>query len=353
MNTIQPSERQFGYLSPYLIAEIGVNHEGSLERAKRMISAVARAGGHAAKFQTYKAEKLAAANSSPAYWDLSKEPAQSQFALFKRWDSFGPEDYRVLAANCEDEGIDFLSTPFDLDAVDMLNPLMKTIKVASADITNIPLLRKVAATCKPVIMSTGAALLEEVQLAVSTLNDGGAASVTLLHCVLNYPTLPENAQLSQIIVLREHFGRHCSIGYSDHVVPDSTGAMPALEIAALLGATVIEKHFTDDKSAPGNDHYHSMDEADLTGFTRRLGEIQDLYGNGLRDLTLQHRAIKNARRRIVAARDLAAGQVISESDIIALRSDAGIEVAHWDAVLGRQLCKPVNSGTPVCWSDLT
>lgn len=344
--------REFGFLNPYVIAEIGVNHEGSLERAKRMIEAVAEAGGHAAKFQTYKAELLAARDTSPAYWDRSKEATASQFALFQRWDNFGDNEYRALAEHCAACGIDFMSTPFDLPAVDLLAPLMPAIKVASADLTNIPLLRKVASTGLPVIMSVGASRPDETATALAELRRGGTTDITLLHCVLNYPTPPAQAQLAQIVELARVFGAQCPIGYSDHVAPDPDGAMPALDMAVLLGAVVIEKHFTDDKTATGNDHYHAMDGDDLAVFMKRLARLRQMYGDGGLDLSGQQAAIDNARRRIVAARPVEAGAVVGEDDLIALRSNRGIEIAHWDRVVGRTLARAVSDGAALEWEDL-
>jgi sialic acid synthase SpsE len=344
--------RTFGYLQPYLIAEIGVNHEGSIDRAKRMIDQVARAGGHAAKFQTYKAATLAAKNTSPAYWDQTKEPTSSQYELFQRWDNFGPDEYAELAAHCKAQGIDFMSTPFDLEAVDMLTPLMPVTKVASADLTNIPLLRKIAATRRPVIMSCGASSLEEIARSLDVLVDGGAESVTLLHCILNYPTPREHAQMSQIQVLQERFGDRVAIGYSDHVRPEDDGSVPALEIAALYGARVIEKHFTDDKSGVGNDHYHAVDERDLRAFTDKLELYRTLYGTREHSLLAQNQAIQNARRRVVAVRNLPVGHIISEDDLIALRSNIGIEIAAWDDVVGKVVKSEIIAEMPLQWSQL-
>lgn len=344
--------RSFGYLNPYLIAEIGVNHEGSLDRAKRMIDQVARGGGHAAKFQTYKAATLAAKNTSPAYWDQTKEPTSSQFELFQRWDNFGEDEYAALAQHCKDNGIDFMSTPFDLDAVDMLTPLMPVTKVASADLTNIPLLRKIAATHAPVIMSVGASSHAEIERSLNELLDNGAASVTLLHCILNYPTPRENAQLSQIQVLQEKFGDRVAIGYSDHVKPEDDGSVPALEIASIYGAVVIEKHFTDDKNGVGNDHYHAINEADLKAFTEKLAIYRELYGKREHSLDAQTSAITNARRRIIAVRRLEAGTVIGEGDLVALRSNIGVEIADWDSVVGKTLATTVEADMPIEWSHL-
>jgi N-acetylneuraminate synthase len=344
--------RVFGYLNPYLIAEIGVNHEGSLERAKQMIDQVARAGGHAAKFQTYKAATLAAKTTSPAYWDQTKEATSSQYELFQRWDNFGPAEYAELAAHCESQGIDFLSTPFDLDAVDMLTPLMPVTKVASADLTNIPLLRKIGATGATVVMSCGASDLAEIARSLDVLLTAGAKSVTLLHCILNYPTPREHAQLAQIKVLQEQFGSRVAIGYSDHVRPEDDGALPTLEIASLFGARVIEKHFTDNKQGVGNDHYHAMDESDLRAFVDKLALYRTLYGKREHSLDAQSAAINNARRRVIAVRDLPVGHTVTADDLIALRSNIGIEIASWDQVVGRTVIAAIEADMPLEWHQL-
>ena len=352
MLDFQLGSKSYGYLNPYLIAEIGVNYEGSIERAKEMIRQVARAGGHAAKFQTYKADTLAAKHSSPAYWDQSKEPTASQHELLQRFDSFGQAEYEELAQTCAEVGIDFLSTPFDLEAVDYLTPLMPITKVASADLTNIPLLRKIADTKNPVLMSVGAGSHLEIERAVGELLENGAPSVAIMHCVLNYPTPIENAALSQIKVLQQRFGQQLVIGYSDHVKPEDDGSVPALEIAAIFGARVIEKHFTDNKAGVGNDHYHAIDENDLRNFTRKLELYRALHGDGELHLETQTAAISNARRRIIATKDLAAGHTISEHDLIALRSNVGIEIFDYDEVVGKTLKKSVAKDQPISWDDL-
>lgn len=344
--------KTYSHLNPYLIAEIGVNYEGSMARAKAMIEQVARAGGHAAKFQTYKADKLAAKHTSPAYWDTSKEATPSQHELFQRFDAFGPDEYQELAQHCAQVGIDFLSTPFDFDAVDYLAPLMPIIKVASADLTNIPLIRRGGKTGKPLLMSVGAANHDEIKIAIREGLAAGAERVSIMHCVLNYPTPIANAQLSQIKVLQREFGDQVAIGYSDHVAPEVDGSMPALEIAAAYGVTVIEKHFTDNRNGVGNDHYHSMDEAGLKSFTDRLDVYRQLHGDGDLHLETQTAAISNARRRIIATKDLVAGQVISEADLIPLRSNVGITIDRWDEVVGSKLARNVAQDAPIEDADL-
>ena len=187
---------------PYIIAEIGVNHEGSLEKAKELIELAKEGGANAAKFQTYKADTIASVNS-PAYWDRSMESTASQHELFQKYDCFDEKDYIALCEHCHKVGIEFLSTPFDEVAVDFLDPLMPFFKIASADITNIPFLRKIAFKQKPVLLSTGASNQAEIDLAISELQKYGCKDLCLLHCILNYPTLNENANLDMINGLQE------------------------------------------------------------------------------------------------------------------------------------------------------
>lgn len=339
-------------LDPYIIAEIGMNYEGSMERAKAMISAVARAGGHAAKFQTYKADTLASRDHSPAYWDTSQEATPSQHELFQRFDAFGPDEYRELADHCAAEGVDFMSTPFDFEAVDFLEPLVPQFKVASADLTNVPLLRRIAQTGKPVIASVGAATLDEIRDALQVLRSAGATQIALLHCVLRYPTPPEVANISAIRTLIEQFGDEVTIGYSDHVPPTPEGRVPALMLALGYGASILEKHYTDDRNGIGNDHYHAFDEAGLSEFTTTLAQMRVLAGTGQPDVTTQQQAVQNARRRVMAASDLTAGTTIREEDLIPLRANVGIEIARWDSVVGATLANDRRAGDPIREEDL-
>ena len=339
------------FADPFIIAEIGVNHEGSIDRAKRMIEAAARAGPHAAKFQTYKAETLASEGNSPAYWDTSKEPTASQFELFSRFDSFGKDEYLELAGHCHDVGVEFMSTPFDLDSVDELAPMMPAIKIASADLTNVPLLRKVAGKAMPVILSVGASTHDEISWALDILERAGATEVALLHCVLRYPTPVDNANVLGVRKLHDLFGDRASIGYSDHVAPTAEGEAPSAELASLLGATIIEKHFTDDRSGSGNDHYHAFDESAMSNFVARLRLFRSLAGDGVPDIQAQLAAVTNARRRIFAIHEIAAGATISGSDLIALRADSGLEVARWDEVIGAVATSDIEKGRPVLSTD--
>lgn len=349
MKTIKIGDRLIGdNLAPYMIAEVGVNHECSMDLAKKLIDEAASGGAHAVKFQSYKANKIASRNS-PSYWDLSEEPTDSQYALFQKYDSFGPDEYEQLCRHCGEAGVDFMSTPFDLEAADYLEPLMPAFKIASADITNVPLIRKVAKYGKPVLLSTGASTLPEIENAVNLVRAANCTDIVLLHCVLNYPTRPENAQLGMIEVLRRVFP-DCLTGYSDHVVPDAT--LSPLEAAMLLGASVLEKHFTHDKSLKGNDHYHAMDHNDLKAFFAKARVYKELVGGGNKDIELEASARKNARRSIVAARDIMAGEVLTEENMIVKRPGHGISPLYWDEVIGSKATCEIKEDQILNWTDV-
>jgi sialic acid synthase SpsE len=334
----------------YLIAEVGVNHEGSLEKAKALVDAAHRGGADAVKFQTYKADTLAM-RDSPAYWDTSKEPTASQHELFAKYDALGADDYADLARYCEAVGIDFVSTPFDLQAVDDLAPLVPYFKIASADITNIPLIRRVAATGKPVVLSTGAASLDEISRAVDWVEAAGGGDVVLLQCVLSYPTADDGACLRVISDLMRHFPDHV-IGLSDHTVPDGSGT--PLVAAYALGAVVIEKHFTLDRSLPGNDHYHALDEQWLASSVADLKRAHRLMqGAASKEPTADEAAARVfARRSIVARTTIPAGTVLTENMLICKRPGTGIGPEHWDDVVGATTTSDLEEDHALTWDAL-
>jgi len=329
----------------YLIAEIGVNHGGDFDLAVQMIESVAKAGGQAAKFQTYKADKIAAVDS-PSYWDRNEEPTETQHKLFQKYDSFDKDHYEELAKACTRNNIDFLSTPFDTDCIDWLMPLMPYAKIASADITNHLLLEEVAKHKKITFMSVGAANDEEIAESTELLLKSGVPQVVLLHCMLLYPTPIQNAFLSNIQTLQNKFGnKKVQIGYSDHVKSDAS-YNDQIIAAYAMGARVIEKHFTYDKTLPGNDHYHALDEADMLNLTERLSNLNQLLGSkdsfDTDALDLQALAIKNARRSLYFTKDLPAGHVLSKEDLIAKRPGFGISPSKISLVLGKKLVHQVN-----------
>lgn len=351
MTSIRLGNRQIDRLSkPYVIAEIGVNHEGSMDQARKLIDLAKEGGADAAKFQSYKAGTLASRHS-PSYWDTTKEPTLSQFELFKKYDRFGPDEYIALAKHCNDVGIDFLSTPFDDAAIEFLDPLMPFFKIASADLTNIPFLRRVAAKGKPVLLSTGASTLAEIDVAVDTLTRAGCLDIALLHCILNYPTDNSNAHLRMIEGLKRAYPERI-IGYSDHTLPDD--AMTSLVTAYLLGAAIIEKHFTHNKSLQGNDHYHAMDVHDLARFVELSERIHCLLGSTDHKAPIATEAIsrKNARRSIVLGRDVPAGHRLTPDDITYKRPGTGVSPLHWDEVIGRAVARPLLADHVLQWENL-
>lgn len=333
--------------APYVIAEIGVNHEGDLDTAKRLIDLAKEGGADAAKFQTYKADKIASKHS-PAYWDRNAEPTASQRELFLKYDSFGPDEYAALAVHCVDVGVDFASTPFDAEAVEFLDPMMTYFKVASADLTNIPLLRQVAGKGKPVLLSTGASSLAEIDMAVNELRENGCQELYLLQCTLNYPCPKENANLNMIEGLARTYP-NLGIGYSDHTHPDAD--MMILTAAWLKGATVLEKHFTHDKSLPGNDHYHAMDVDDLKKFRTNVAMLIDTLGSDFKHpLPSEAPAREHARRSIVLARDVAEGTVITEADLTYKRPGSGVSPLHWDEVIGMRAARNLAEDEVLQWA---
>ena len=335
---------------PYVIAEIGVNHEGSLTQAMRLIELAAEGGADAAKFQSYTADTLAS-RDSPAYWDTTKEPTSSQHELFEKYSNFGENEYVELAGHCSAVDIDFLCTPFDDRSVEFLEPLVPAYKVASADLTNLPFLGRIASKGKPVVLSTGASTLAEIDLAVDTLERGGSGEIVLLHCILNYPTQNQNAHLRMITGLLRVFPDRL-VGYSDHTLPDES--MTALVAAHLLGAVVIEKHFTHDKNLAGNDHYHAMDVADLKRFTALVGEIHQLLGSTdvKAPIASEEVSRRNARRSIVVNRPVRSGDVLRDEDLTYKRPGSGVSPIHWCEVVGRIASRDLAVDEVLQWEDL-
>ena len=334
---------------PYIIAEIGVNHGCSIKKAKRLIDLAAESGASAAKFQSYKADNLASKNS-PAYWDTKKEKTLSQYSLFKKYDKFEKENYKDLYFHCKKRKIDFASTPFDTDAVNYLKPMVKYFKIASADINNLPILKAVAQTKKPVLLSTGASFKKEIDLAIKYLKKNGSKEIAIMHCILNYPTKDKNANLNMIDDLKKRYPKHL-IGYSDHTLPDKN--MLNLISAFLKGAFIIEKHFTDNKKKTGNDHYHSMDKKDLKIFYRNLKKINLLLGESeKKPIKSEFISRKNARRSIVLTKNLAKGDQITKNSITTKRPGTGITPENWYKIIGKRLNKNLKSDHVLKWGDL-
>ncbi|MCI6931203.1 MAG: N-acetylneuraminate synthase family protein [Methanobrevibacter boviskoreani] len=326
---------------PFLIAEIGVNYYdiakkeniSNMEAAKLMVKEAKESGCDGVKFQTYKAETIASKNS-PAYWDLNEEPTTSQFELFKKFDSFGKDQYRELADYCNEIGIMFLSTPFDFESVDYLDEFMDVYKISSSDLNNIPFIKKIALKGKPIILSTGASTMEEVKNSIKVIEDTNPdIEIGILHCVLSYPTDFEDANLLMIKNLKDTFPDY-DIGYSDHTKPDDK--MLTLTTAYLYGADIIEKHFTLDKTLKGNDHYHAMDPDDVRVFKDNIRFINTINGQYEKvPLPCESESRLQARRSIVAASDIQKGQRITEEMLTFKRPGSGISPDKIDSVIGK------------------
>jgi N-acetylneuraminate synthase len=331
---------------PYVIAEAGVNHEGSMDVARRLIEEAAAGGADAIKFQTYKAETIAS-KDSPAYWDTSKERTTSQYELFKKYDKFWKTEFEELKRCCDEVGIEFLSTPFDTESAAFLDDLMDVYKISSSDLTNLPFIEILCGYRKPILLSTGASTIDEIRAAAHLIRSAGNA-LCLMHCVLNYPTADENANLGMIVDLRRRFPTEL-IGYSDHTMPNR--AMDILTTATLLGAVVLEKHFTHDKTLPGNDHYHAMDKDDLRTFLDRIDREFLLIGlSEKQPLPSEEISRQNARRSLVAVRAIEPGRPIVAEDLTWKRPASGISPSEIRSVVGRRARGPIAADEVITWS---
>jgi sialic acid synthase SpsE len=341
----------------FIIAEVGVNyydiaaqhHLSVLEGAELMIDKAARAGVDAVKFQTYKAGKIASKNS-PAYWDRTEEPTGSQFELFSKFDKLGEAEYRSLADYCNKKGVMFLSTPFDFESADYLDDLMPIYKISSSDLTNLPFIDHIARKKKPVLLSTGAATIGEIEQAVDTVRRAGNDEIGLLHCVLSYPTAYDDANLNMIKHLGQIFPG-AVLGFSDHTRPDPT--MLTNTAAYILGAKIIEKHFTLDKTLKGNDHYHAMDPSDLEKLIQNIDLYERISGTPHKaPLECEGAARQQARRSIVALLDIAKGETITRDKITFKRPGTGISPALIEVVLGRIARRDIREDALISWDDV-
>jgi N-acetylneuraminate synthase len=342
----------------YVIAEAGVNHNGSLEMAFKLIDAAAAAGADAVKFQTFRAEKMVTASADKAeYQKRLTSDYESQFAMLKRLE-LSQESHHLLIRHCQEVGIEFLSSAFDRESLGFLvNELeQQTLKLPSGEITNAPLLLEYARSGRNLIVSTGMATLEEVKFALGVIAFGlsGEDSVTpsamafsdaynspenrsllkqkvsLLHCTTEYPAPPTDINLSAMQTMRDAFD--VRVGYSDH----SEGF--AIPIAAVaLGARIIEKHFTLDRTLDGPDHKASLELQELTQMVRSIRTVEAALGDGEKKPMASELAnIKVARKSLVAAQDIARGEVFGENNLTIKRPGTGISPARYWAMLGKR-----------------
>lgn len=343
-DTINPYEKKL--YKPYIIAEIGVNYEGSMPLAKRLVDEAKEGGADAVKFQTYKADTIAS-KDSPAYWDRNEEATATQHELFQKHQGFWKDEMQELKNYCDSEDIEFLSTPFDVESATFLNEMMDVFKISSSDITNKPFIEYMCSFNKPIILSTGASSLSEIAEAVGWIEKSGNTQLALLHCVLNYPTPDKNANLGMMMDLKSKFPDKI-LGYSDHTLPKD---MKVCEMATMLGAVIIEKHFTHDKTLKGNDHYHAMDKEDLKHFRKNLERTFDILGGfHLKALKDEAPARANARRSLVALRDIPKGKVVELEDLTFKRPAHGVSPKFIDEVVGSVAVRDIKDDDVIKWN---
>ena len=330
----------------YFIAEIGVNHEANLKKAFKCIKDAKEGGAQAVKFQCYKAEKIASKYAG-AYWDKKEESENSQLKLYKKFDKFGFKDYEKIISYCKKLKIDFIITPFDVDTINYFKTRVKYFKISSSDITNLPLLEKIADTRKPVILSTGASTKKEIQNAYKILNRK-SKKIIILHCILNYPTKKENANLNMILDLKKIYKE---VGLSDHSIPVDSHKI--LIYSYLFGVRFIEKHFTINKKKRGNDHFHSFDKKDLKKFFKNLSELNLILGKKFKTfLKSEIISRKNARRSIFVNKNLKKNKKLKKEDLIMLRPAIGLSPFKINKIYNKRLNKNKNSGDLLKLSDL-
>jgi N,N'-diacetyllegionaminate synthase len=317
----------------FIIAEAGVNHNGSIDIAKKLIDVAAETGADAVKFQTFKAENMVSRFAAKAeYQKKTTDADESQFDMIKRLE-LNEDAHKELMDYGRDKGIIFLSSPFDLESIDLLNNLgLEIFKIPSGEITNLPYLRKIGRLKEKVILSTGMADLEEIGNAINVLTEYGTRKddITVLHCNTEYPTPFEDVNLLAMLTIREVF--KVKVGYSDHTL--------GIEVplaAVALGTSIIEKHFTLDKNMDGPDHKASLDPLELKAMVNAVRNIEKALGNGIKKPSRSEmKNIQVVRKSIVAAKDIKKGEVLGEDNITVKRPAGGISPMEWDNVLGKR-----------------
>lgn len=312
-----------------IIAEAGVNHNGDIELAKKMIEEAAVAGADYIKFQTFKAERLLRKNTEKAaYQKATTDETETQYEMIKRLE-LSESDFRLLKSHCEAHNIGFLSSPFDNESVDFLHALgVDFFKIPSGEIVNVPYLRQIGRTGKPVVLSTGMSTLGEIEFALDILRESGTTDIAVLHCNTEYPTPYPDVHLHAMRSIKHAF--HTKVGYSDHTIGIE---VPIAAIA--LGAEIIEKHFTLDKDLPGPDHAASVSPEELKRMVEAIRNTERALGKGIKRRSPSESAnITAVRKSIVAAANIQKGQVMDEDHLATMRPGSGVSPILWDLVVG-------------------
>jgi N,N'-diacetyllegionaminate synthase len=340
--------RTLGERQPcFIIAEAGVNHDGLIERALDLIDAAAAAGADAVKFQTFDADRLVTKDApKAAYQRSATDAAETQHAMLKRLE-LSRDQHVTLMRRCDERGVAFLSTPFDEQSADLLEDLgIAAFKTPSGELTNLPYLRHVAAYGKPMIVSTGMATLDEVAEAVASIRETNDIALALLHCVSSYPADPSTVNLRAMETMRAAFD--VLAGYSDHT--------PGIDVAmasVALGARVLEKHITLDRTLPGPDHQASLEPDDFTAMVRGIRTIESAFGNGDKIPTVKERETAAvARKSLAAASDVAAGDVLTSAHVVAMRPGTGLAPKERARLIGRKARVAIPAGVLIDWQML-
>ncbi len=334
------------------LAEAGVNHNNSLENAEKLIKTASRAGADIIKFQTYKAEKLVT-RKAERFWDWEGEEIKngSQYDSYSQLDKFNEPEYKKMKEMCDENDIEFMSTPFDIDSVHMLKKLgVNAYKIASCDLTNFQLLKEVSKTKLPILLSTGASNIDEIGKTLNFLNKCGMTKdkICIMHCTLCYPTKPEDANLDAILDIKENFPGYL-LGLSDHTL----GIDVALA-ASMYDIAIIEKHYTYDKSLKlSADHWLSINEVEATELVNKLRIYNLSKGHGVKEvLKCEGDTHKLDRRSIVANVNIKSGQIINEQDIIAKRPGTGIAASEFFKIIGKKAKKDILEDQIITYDDI-
>jgi N,N'-diacetyllegionaminate synthase len=341
VETVEIAGRKIGVNRPcFIIAEAGVNHNGDVRRAMELIDAASQAGADAVKFQTFAADRLATRDAPKAeYQKQTTDAVESQYEMLRRLE-LSPSAHRELMDHCRKQGILFLSTPFDEQSADLLEELgIAAYKVSSGEITNLTFLAHLARKNRPLIISTGMAYLSEVESAVLAVQDAGNHEFVLLHCVSSYPANPADANLRAMQSMRSTF--NVPVGYSDH-----TSGIEVALAAVALGACVIEKHVTLDRTLPGPDHQASLEPNEFARMVKGIRIIEAALGSGRKEPAFSEaNTAAVARKSLVAARDIAAGTELTEEMIAIMRPGTGLPPAMRQQLLGRVARTDIPAGT--------
>ena len=324
----------------FIIAEAGVNHNGCIQRALDMISVARESGANAIKFQTFKSEKVISADAPKAdYQKRTTDSGESQLEMVKKLE-LSPSDHEKLVEECRRQNITFMSTPFEEDSADLLEQLgIAAYKIPSGEVTNLPLIRHIAQKNLPLVVSTGMCSLGEVEAAVDTIESAGTSPYVLLHCVSNYPADPADVNLRAMLALQGAF--QVPVGYSDHT-PGNAVAVAAV----AMGACVIEKHFTLDRSLPGPDHAASLEPDELNLLVKQIRTAELALGTGRkRAAASEANTASVARKSLVAAVDIPQGTRLDESHLTARRPGTGIPPAMGPHFVDRTARESIPAGT--------